>query len=223
MTKRTRKSDAQLKRDIEDELIWDTRVKEAEIGVELKDGIVTLTGTVDSWTERMAAQEAAHRVDGIHDVANDIRVRVVGARERTDTDIAKAVRHALQWDVLVPDERIESTVSKGVVTLEGTVELWNQHDDASRAVRNLAGVGEVRNLIKVAPRKVAPQLVREAIEGALKRHAEHAGKHVEVIIEDDEVILKGEVPSWSEAHAIIGAVKGTPGVRGVRNMIGVHE
>ena len=223
MSRLTKKSDAQLQRDVQEELRWDTRVKETDVGVEVKEGIVTLTGTLDSWTGRMAAQEAAHRVAGVLDVANDLRVRFVESAERTDAEIAKAVRHSLEWDVLVPDEKIRSTVSNGVVTLEGTVELWCHHDDAANAVRNLAGVREVRNLIKVAPAPIAPHEVRAAIEGALKRHAEHAGKHVQIAVEDGHVILTGEVPSLSEAHAIIGAVKGTPGVRGVRNMIAVRE
>jgi len=145
------KTDSQIQRDILEELKWNTRVKETDIGVEVNGGIVTLTGTVESWTARVVAQEAAHRVAGVLDVANDIQVKLPGSYERSDTDIAKAVRNALEWDVLVPQERIRTTVSNGIVMLEGNVDYWSQYDDAARCVRNLAGVREVRNLIIVQP------------------------------------------------------------------------
>ena len=116
-----KKTDAQIQRDVLDELKWDMRVKETDIGVEVKGRIVTLTGRVDSWTQRLAAQEAAHRVSSILDVANDVRVKLPGTSERSDTDVAQAVRSALEWDVLVPQERIRTSVTNGVVTLEGTV------------------------------------------------------------------------------------------------------
>jgi osmotically-inducible protein OsmY len=218
------KTDAQIQRDVLDELKWDTRVAETSVGVEVASGIVTLTGTVESWTARLAAQEAAHRVAGVLDVANDIHVKLPGSHERDDTDLAKTVRTALEWDVLVPDERIRTTVSNGVVTLEGTVDFWSQHDDVARAVRNIAGVREVRNLVTVEPSlpRVSPQTVRGAIERALERHAEHAAKHVQIAVRDGEVVLSGEVPSWAERNAVEGAVRGTPGVAKVENQLRVQ-
>jgi osmotically-inducible protein OsmY len=216
------KTDAQIQKDVLEELKWDTRVKETDIGVQVKDGIVTLTGTLDSWTARMAAQEAAHRVGGVLDVANDLKVLPWTSFKKTDSDIAKAVRHALEWDVCVPDEKIRSTVSDGVVTLEGSVDLWTQHDDAGRAVRNLAGVREVRNLIAVIPPPVEEHRLRAEIDSALVRHAEHASKRVKIEIQADRVILRGEVPSWAERNAIIGAVKGTPGVRRIDNELRIR-
>jgi osmotically-inducible protein OsmY len=219
-----KKTDAQIQSDVIDELKWDTRVKSTAVGVEVTAGIVTLTGTVDSWGARFAAKEAAHRVGGVRDVANDVQVKVPGSHERSDTDIAKAVRAALEWDVLVPHEQIRTTVSRGMVTLEGKVDYWSQYDDAARAVRNLAGVSQVDNLISVEPTwpRVAAETVRVAIEGALERHAEHAAKHVQIAVTDDKVILSGEVPSWAEREAVEGAVRGTPGVRKVSNEIRIH-
>jgi osmotically-inducible protein OsmY len=221
MAQMIKKADSQIQRDVLDELKWDTRVKETDVGVEVKVGTVTLTGTVDSWTARLAAQEAAHRVSGVLDVANDIQVKLPGSYERDDTDVAKAVRTALEWDVLVPHERIRTTVSKGIVTLEGKVDYWSQYDDAARAIRNIAGVREVKNQITVEPSlpRVSPQTVRSAIESALERHAERAASHVQIAVTDGKVILSGEVPSWAERNAVEGAVRGTPGVWRVDNRL----
>jgi osmotically-inducible protein OsmY len=218
----TTRTDSQIKKDVIEQLRWDTRVRETDVGVEVQGGIVTLTGTVDSWAARHAAQESAHHVTGVLDVANEIRVKLPGSRERDDTAIAGAVRQALEWDVLVPQARIQSTVSNGVVTLEGTVDYWTEYEDADRAVRNLEGVREVRNLLEVRPPSVAPTDVRASIMAALERHAERASKHVHVAIVGGDVTLTGAVPSWAERAAVVGAVMGTPGVRHVENLLRVQ-
>lgn len=209
-----KKTDVQLQQDVLQELRWDTRVKQTDVGVEVDRGIVTLSGTVESWPARLAAQEAAHRMAGVLDVVNELRVKLPTSTERTDVDIARAVRNALDWDVLVPEEHIHSTVSNGVVTLEGVVDYWKQHDDAAVAVRNLAGVLEVRNLITVEarPSEVKAEILRHAIEAALQRHLARAARHVKIVIGEGKVLLTGEVPSWPEHAAVIGAVRGTPGV-----------
>jgi osmotically-inducible protein OsmY len=221
--KTMKRTDSELKQALVDELRWDTRVKETDVGVEVRSGIVTLTGTVESYAAKLGAQEAAHRVHGVLDVANDMHVRLPGSFERTDADIAQSVRNALQWDVLVPDDNIRSTVSYGVVTLEGTVDTWNQYDDAARSVRNLMGVVELRNLLRVEPPKIfaSPVAVRIAIEQAMERHARHAARHVHLAISDGKVTLSGAVPTWSDRQAVEGAVRGTPGVRKVDNQISI--
>ena len=218
-----KKTDAQLQEDVLRELRWDTRVVETDVGVEVDDGIVTLTGTVDSWPARLAAQEAAHRVSGALDVANDIHVKLPTSSERTDTDIARTVRAALEWDLQVPHERISTTVSDGVVTLEGNVDYWSEHDDAGRAIRNLPGVREVRNLLTVEPRavKVAPETIRAAIDGALERHSSRAANHVQIAIAEGTVLLSGTVTSWPEHDAVLGAVRGTRGVKRVEDQIAI--
>lgn len=222
MNKAGKMLDSDLQRAVLEELKWDARVKETDVGVETKQGVVTLTGTVESWTERLAAQEAAHRVKGVLDVANDIRVIPPGSFERTDTDLARALRQALEWDVLVPHERIQSTVTQGVVTLEGKVTSWSQYDDAGRCVRNLAGIREVRNHLQVEPPKVAADKLRRSIEQALERHAEHTASKVSIGTTGNDVTLTGQVPSWSERIAIEGAVRGTPGVGKVANLLSVR-
>ena len=145
----SKKSDSEIQQDVLRELKWDTRVEETDVGVEVDDGVVTLSGTVSSWGKRHAAAEAAHRVRGVLDVANDIVVKTPGSPGRTDTEVARAVRNALAWDVFVPDQRIRSTVSDGVVTLDGDVDTQAEVEDAERAVRNLAGVRAVMSLIEV--------------------------------------------------------------------------
>jgi osmotically-inducible protein OsmY len=144
-----RKTDAEIQQDVLRELTWDTRVEETDVGVEVDDGVVTLSGTVSSWGKRHAAAEAAHRVRGVLDVANNIVVKLPGTPGRTDTEVARAVRNALVWDVFVPDTRIRSTVSDGVVTLDGDADTRAQAEDAERAVRNLAGVRAVMSLIEI--------------------------------------------------------------------------
>jgi osmotically-inducible protein OsmY len=210
-----KKTDAHIQQDVIRELKWDQRVDETDVGVEVDNGIVTLTGTVNSWGKKVAAEEAAHRVGGVLDVANDIVVKLPGTAGRTDTEIAQAVRNALVWDVFVPDTRIRSTVSAGVVTLEGDVDSWIQRADADRVVRNLTDVRGVRNEIAVKPPMVAPSEVKMAIESALDRQAEREAKRIRIEVHDGKVTLSGTVPSWSEKQTVVGAATCTPGVRSV--------
>lgn len=211
------RSDSSIQQAVLQELKWDTRVEETDVGVEVDNGIVTLTGTVSSYAKKLAAVEAAHRVVGVRDVANDIVVKVPGMAP-TDTDIARAVRHALEWDVMVPHEHIQSTVTNGMVTLRGSVERYSQKEDADRAVRNLAGVQAVINYIEIeyTPRPSAPEL-QEAIEEALKRRAERTAEHIQVIAKDGVVTLRGHVNSWEERRAVAGLVRHAPGIREVKD------
>jgi osmotically-inducible protein OsmY len=209
MQKRT---DSQIQEDVLRELRWDTRVAETEVGVQVQDGVVTLTGAVESWGKRLAAQDAAHRVTGVLDVANDLEVKLVGASHRTDTEIARAVRHALEWDVFVPDARIQSTVSNGWITLEGSVDGTPEREDAERAVRNLAGVRGVTNRITVSPAIRVPANVKHAIEEALARRAQREARQIEVSVESGRVRLSGYVHSFAEKEAVVGAARFAPGV-----------
>src|SRR6185436_17718548 len=154
------------------------------------------------WAKRMAAEEAAHRVRGVMDVANDIVVKLPGTPGRTDTELAHAVRNALTWDVFVPGSRVRSTVSDGVVTLDGDVDYWLQRDDAERAVRNLAGLRAVRNQIVIKPPKVSSTEVQDAIEQALSRQADREAKCIKLDIWNGEVTLTGVVRSWAEKQAV---------------------
>ncbi len=207
----TYKSDDQIKSEVLSQLGWNTRVKQTEVGVTVKKGVVTLTGTVDSYAKKMAVQQAAHRVRGVLDVANDLEVKIPGSKGHTDSEIAEAVRHALEWNVLVPSEQIQTTVSNGWVTLEGNVEYYSERVDAERAVRDLVGVSGVSNQIKVKS-PVDPEKVKFLIEDVLELRADREANRITVKVEEGEVILTGVVTSWDEKKAILGAVGHMPGV-----------
>lgn len=217
MPQTIKKTDAQIHHDVIEELKWDSRVDETEVGVQVAAGVVTLTGTVTSWAKRVAAQEAARRVIGVLDVANDLKVKAAGGLSRTDTEIAQAVRQALEWDVFVPNEKITSTVTDGWVTLEGPVERSTQREAAERAVRNLAGVKMVVNKITVTQPKAVTGDVRKAIEQALERRAEREARQIEVDVRDGTVTLTGPVHSWAERKSVLAAARFTPGVRVVED------
>jgi osmotically-inducible protein OsmY len=210
-----RKSDAQIHQDVRRELGWDSRVDDTHVSAAVNQSVVTLTGTVASYAEKLAAQDAAHRVTGVLDVANDIRVEIPVSLGCTDTEIAQAVRHALAWDVLVPDTRITSTVTGGWVTLEGSVDRLRERVDAERAVRRLRGVCGVTNKMVVRPPTVQSTQVREVIEEALERHAEREAERIQVQVSDGVVTLTGRVHSYAEKRAVMGAVSHAPGVHTV--------
>ena len=210
--------DADIQRDVLEELKWEPRLQPHEIGVAVRDGIVTLTGYVDSYAKKLAAEQAAFRVHGVKAVANDIQVHLPGMSERTDTDLARAVREALQWNVLVPSDQVKVTVSNGWVTLEGEVEYAYQKMEAERAVRHLAGVKGVSNLIVVKPR-VAPEHLKEDIERALVRNAQTDAKNIQVEVEGRRVILRGRVSSYAEKKAAEQTAWAQPGITEVENNI----
>lgn len=206
------KSDRDIQKQVLEELAWDTRVSPTDVGVEVRGGIVTLLGSVDSWAKKLAAEDAAHRVGGVLDVANDLTVVIPGG-EPSDTDIAAAVRHALEWDVYVPHERILTSITAGIVTLRGWVASYAQRQHAEAAIRNLAGVRAIVNEIAVEASDVTPELLRTTIREALDRHAHRELDKLEIEIERGRVTLHGHVQSWREHDLVVGAVTGTRGVK----------
>lgn len=212
------RADEDIQRDVMAELAWEPRVVPNEIGVAVKEGVVTLTGWVDTYQKKWAAEEAAHRVRGVRAVANDIEVRLPSMAERTDADVAAAAVRALEWDAFVPVEKLEVTVSKGWVTLRGEVEWQYQREDAERVVRRLSGVRGVTNLITVKPR-VTPSELKAKIEKALLRSAELDAQRITVEVQGSKVVLKGTVRSWAEREEAERAAWSAPGITSVDNRI----
>lgn len=211
-----RKTDYEIKQQVLRELKWDSRIAWAQIGVKVQDGLVTLSGAVDTYAKKAVAQQAAHRVAGVLDVANEIEVTPTGRFARTDGEIARAVRHTLEWDALVPDERIRSTVSDGWVTLEGDVDVWREREDAEKTVLKLAGVVGVINKITIVPRDIDPQELREEIEEALERRADREADRLRIEVKNGAVELWGRVHSWQEKRAVLGSIGHLPGVLAVK-------
>src|SRR5260221_2705313 len=212
------RTDEAIQADILEELKWDTRVQPNEIGVAVKDGIVTLTGWVDSYLKKMAAEEAALLVRGVKAVANDCEVRLPGSAERTDADLGKAVLNALRWEAAIPAGKLDVTVSQGWVTLKGEVEYAFQKRDAERVVQRLSGVKGVTNLITIKP-PVSPTDLKQQIERALIRNAETDARNITVEVQGSKVILRGTVRSYAEKQAAEDTAWAAPGVSEVENYI----
>lgn len=215
-----KKTDAELQKSVIQELAWDRRIDETAIGVSVHHGIVVLDGVVGSWAEKRAAEDAAHRVAGVLDVANGIEIEPPWIARRSDADIAAAVRHALEQDVLVPDRRIQSTVrDTGHVTLTGAVATLQQRDDAERAVAQLDGVRLVTNQIEIEAPRVEVGELRSSIRAALERHVAREADRIAIDVDGHTVVLSGDVASWRERQAVIGAARGTPGVQRIEDRL----
>jgi osmotically-inducible protein OsmY len=213
-------ADEKVQRDVLDELHWDPQVKPTDVGLEINDGIVTLTGTVTTYKERRAAAEAALRVYGVRGLVNDIVVKTPSAYERSDTEIARAAAQAIEWDTTIPEGRVKVRVSDGWMTLEGTVDHYYEKRGAENAVEGLVGVLGVTNNIEIEPEGkaiVSTFEVKDQIERALTRNAEIDARRIRVSIDDTRVTLRGNVRSWAETRQAVSAAWATPGVKSVQN------
>jgi osmotically-inducible protein OsmY len=213
-------SERELQRRVLDELEWEPAVKAVHIGVAVTDGVVTLTGNVESYIEKVAAERAAKRVGGVQVVANDLEVRPPAPLRRNDTEIGGAVRDALEWDVRIPHDKIKARVADAAVTLEGTVPFQYQRAAAESAIRRLSGIKAVYNLIGLEPADV-PAEVKGRIEAAFRRSAEIDAGNIQVDVADSKVVLRGNVRSWAEREEAERAAWSAPGVRNVQDELKV--
>jgi osmotically-inducible protein OsmY len=211
-------TDKEIQKAVLEELEWEPEVKSTEIGVAVNDGVVTLTGFVDSYAKKYSSERAAKRVHGVRAVVNDLVVKLPGEDERPDPEIAHSVVQALKWRLLIPVDQIKVTVRDGWVTLEGDVDWQFQREWAESAARHVKGVKGIFNLIMVNA-KVEPKDVKERIEEALRRTAEVDANRITVETEGSTVILRGTVRSWTESEEAERAAWRAPGVTKVENHI----
>lgn len=213
-----KRSDSEIKRDVEEELRWDPDIEADDIAISVKDAVVTLAGFVPSYSDKYEAEQAAKRVAGVVAVANDLEVRLPTADERPDPEIARDAVAALKSQLPYTYDQLKIVARNGWITLEGEVEWHYQKDLAEQAVRRIKGVKGVSDLIMVKPR-VAPSEVKRKIEEALKRQAELEADQIDVEVNGGEVILRGRVRTWAERQEAERAAWQAPGVTKVENRI----
>jgi osmotically-inducible protein OsmY len=207
-------SDSKLKADVSEELKWEPSVNASQIGVEVKDGVVTLAGHVDSYAEKWNAEKSAQRVPGVKALAIEIDVRLPGLSQRTDADIANSAEQAISWTSYLPRGAVKVMVEKGWVTLNGEVDWEYQRKFAVRAIRHLLGVTGVSDQIIVKP-ITTTSTVKSDIEAALKRSAFPESQDINVVVRGSDVILSGSVRNWRERERARIAAWSAPGIRTV--------
>jgi osmotically-inducible protein OsmY len=215
------KTDAELQQDVMDELKWEPSIKAAEIGVSVKDGVVALSGYVDTFGEKWIAERAVVRVFGVKAVAGELEVSLPSSVQRPDEDIAQAAANALQWNVWISRmmDRIKVKVENGWITLSGDVDWWYQKDAAGDTVRNLIGVRGLSNNIAINPVTVKGQAVKDEIESAFQRNAILDARRIKVETRGDKVILRGSVRNWAEREQVERAAWAAPGVSEIESHI----
>ncbi|HWV66419.1 BON domain-containing protein [Chitinophaga sp.] len=215
------KTDVQIREDVLDELMWEPMLKPAEIGVAVTDGIVTLSGYVNDYSKKLAAEKAVKRVKGVKAVAEDIQVRLPFEMQKDDEEIAGKVVNALKWNTNIPDEKISVKVDNGWVTLDGELEWQFQRDAALTAVRDLVGINGVINLLKLKP-VLSTSIIKSNIRKALERNADLEADKITIDTSDSTVTINGKVHSWSEKSEAERAIWATPGVAKVINHLEIN-
>ena len=214
--------DKDLQRAVKDELSWEPGVEASQIGVSVKDGVVTLTGFVDNYPEKWWAERAVKRLSGIEAVTDEIKVKVPDSSARMDMDIARAAEDALDWNVRVPINRIRLTVEDGWITLKGTVDWQFQRLAAEEAVRHMFGVRGISNQVTLVPKMTAAD-IKSKIEMAFERSAKVDAQRIKVELRENKIILNGNVRSWAEREEVERVVWAAPGIFQVENHIRIES
>jgi osmotically-inducible protein OsmY len=215
------KTDSEIRDDVAEELDWEPGVKHKDIDVDVNDGLVTLSGVVDSYAKKIYAEMAAERINGVNGVINNLQVDLARHHLRDDEEIASAVKTALRWSASVPDENITVQVNDGWVTLTGDTE-WNyQKDKARKIAEDIIGVRGVTNEIKLTSTLPTTSDVKEKISAALKRSLDFDETRVHVEVHGHAVMLTGKVNSISEKNKAERAAWSAPGVKEVQNNLQV--
>lgn len=209
-----------LQERVEDELSWDPRLDATSIGVSARDGVVSLSGSVRTYSEKLDAQQTALRVRGVHGLAENIDVRPFGAVGNSDDEIAQRAVSSLQWDVMVPDQVIQTVVEDGYVTLTGVVDWDFQRTAAARAIHKLSGVRQITNDITLKPRAQSED-IHKLIKDALQRQGQIEADHIRVTVDGGKVHLKGTVKSWPDRMVVEHAAWAAPGVYAVDDQVTV--
>jgi osmotically-inducible protein OsmY len=215
------KSDLQIQKDVIEELRWEPFLNSSEIGVAVKNGIVTLSGQVDSYSKKLIAEKAAKKVNGVKAIAEDIQVGILPASRKTDTQIAEAVLNALKWHSAIQDEKIKIKVEDGNVRLEGEVEWEYQRTSIKSAIENLAGVRSVVNLVTVKS-KITPSEVQQKIKAAFQRSATIDAGKITVEVFGSKVVLHGQVRSFAEKEDAELAAWNAPGINSVESNLEIE-
>lgn len=216
------KSDVEIQKDVMDELRWVPSLNSTEIGVAAKAGVVTLSGQVDSFPKKIAAERAAKRVAGVKAVAEDIEVKLSPGSKKTDTELAAAILNALKWNTAIQEEDVKIKVEDGIVKIEGVVEWEYQRQALKRAIDYISGVRLVINLVTVKP-KIRSANIQQQITSAFQRHASIDAKAITVEVSESEVVLKGKVRSFAEKEDAEDAAWAAPGVLKVVSKLEIEE
>ncbi len=216
------RTDLEIQKDVMEELKWAPLLKATEIGVAVKDGVVTLSGTVDSYTKKMEAEKAAKRVTGVKAIAEEIEIKFFSSSIKNDTEIARTIADSLRWHSSVPEDKIKVKVEGGWVTLEGEVDWDYQKGAAENAIINLTGVKGINDLMTVKPQVVAKD-VKQKIAAAFHRNATIDSEKINIEIAGNKATLKGVVRSWAERDDAEDAVWNAPGISSVDNQLEIEN
>lgn len=214
-------ADLQLRQDVIDELEYDTSINAAHIGVAVDEGVVTLTGHVQSYVQKLAAERAVRRVKGVRAIAQELEIRLSDEKKTSDDEIAKRAADILKWGTVVPKDAVQITVHNGWVTLTGKVDWYYQRTSAEDELRKLSGVAGIINEIVIAPQVLVPDL-ENRIKQALRRNAEIEAEWVRVSVHDGNVKLEGKVQSLHERESVESAVWSAPGVISVEDHLTIE-